>query len=52
MKEDTSTNLRQVIPWTLFTGKMILPLFLIIVFCSMTNNFLIIRLCTCYIRNY
>ena len=38
MKEDTSTNLRQVIPWTLFTGKMILPLFLIIVFCSMTNN--------------
>ena len=38
MKEDTSTNLRQVIPWTLFTEKMILPLFLIIVFCSMTNN--------------
>lgn len=38
MKEDTSSNLRQVIPWTQFTGKMILPLFLIIVFCSMTYN--------------
>ena len=38
MKEDTSSNLRQVIPWTQFLGKMILPLFLIIAFCSMTYN--------------
>ncbi|MFR1240608.1 MAG: carboxypeptidase-like regulatory domain-containing protein [Butyricimonas faecihominis] len=37
MKEDTSSNLRQVLPGPV-TGKMILPLFLIIVFCSMTYN--------------